>query len=100
MSDLKDKILQVGTSLAERVGVAAVSRNMIADKAECAMSAVSYHYGDVKHIHRAIVTAAIANKNLTVLGFAIAERHPLTLAKDFPAELRTAAMRKHFPNLK
>lgn len=98
--ELKAKILQVATALAERVGVAAVSRNMIADKAECAMSAVSYHYGDVKHIHRAIVTAAIANKNLTVLGHAVAERHPMTVAKDFPAELRTAAMQRHFPNLK
>jgi AcrR family transcriptional regulator len=98
--ELKEKILKVATALAERVGVAAVSRNMIADKAECAMSAVSYHYGDVKHIHRAIVKAAIEHRNLTVLGYAIAERHPLTTAKEFPAELRTAAMQRHFPNLK
>lgn len=98
--ELKDKILKVGTQLAERVGVKAVSRNMIADKAECAMSAVSYHFGDVKYIHRAIVQAAIENRNLTVLGHAIAERHPLTLAKDFPKDLREAAMHRHFPNLK
>lgn len=97
--ELKERILKVATQLAERLGVAAVSRNMIADKAECAMSAVSYHYGDVKHIHRAIVTAAIENRNLTVLGHAIAERHPLTLAKDFPADLRSDAMRRHFPHL-
>lgn len=98
--ELKDKMLKVATQLAERLGVAAVSRNMIADKAECAMSAVSYHYGDVKHIHRAIVQAAIDNRNLTVLGHAIAERHPLTLAKDFPADLRADAMRRHFPHFK
>jgi AcrR family transcriptional regulator len=93
--ELKQKILQVATALAERVGVAAVSRNMIADKAECAMSAVSYHYGDVKHIHRAIVTAAITNKNLKVLGFAIAERHPLVVGDKLPADVHAAALRVH-----
>ncbi len=96
--ELKDKILQVATHLAERVGVAAVSRNMIADKAECAMSAVSYHYGDVKHIHRAIVQAAINNRNMKVLGHAIAERHPLTLpgaSQPIEPALYAAALRVH-----
>lgn len=96
--ELKEKMLQVATALAERVGVKAVTRNMIADRAECAMSAVSYHYGDVKHIHRAIVQAAIDNRNMKVLGHAIAERHPLTLpGAPSPIEpaVYAAALRVH-----
>lgn len=93
--ELKQKMMQVATALAERIGVKAVSRNMIADKAECAMSAVSYHYGDVKHIHRAVVQAAIDNKNLKVLGHAIAERHPLVIGDKLPADLHAAALRVH-----
>lgn len=93
--ELKTKILQVATSIAERLGIAATSRNAIADKAECAMSAVSYHMGDVKHIHRAIVQAAIDNKNLRVLGHAIAERHPLTVGDKLPKDLHRDALRVH-----
>ena len=93
--ELKQKMMQAATAIAERHGVAAVTRNAIADKAECAMSAVSYHYGDVKKIHRAVVQAAIDNKNLTVLGWAIAERHPLTLNNQLPADLYAAALNRH-----
>ena len=93
MSDLKTRILSAATHIAERVGVKAVTRNAVADRAACTMGSVSYHYGDVKHLHRAIIDAAIRNENTRVLGWAVAERHPSVRGLD-PA-LQARALQVH-----
>ena len=93
MSDLKTRILSAATHIAERVGIKAVTRNAVADRAECTMGSVSYHFGEVRLLHRAIVNAAIRNENLRVLGWAIAERNPDV--KNIDAELQARALRVH-----
>ncbi len=91
--NLKQSILKAGTELAERQGLAATTRDDIAARVPCSGGSVSFHYGDAKHIRRAIVEAAMTNRNLRVLGWAVAERHPSVSKLD--ADLQAAAMRVH-----
>lgn len=102
---LKDDILKAGLEIAARVGLAATNRDNIAAKVPCAGGSVSYHLGDAKHLRRALVQAALdtcvdatgpaLNIGLRVVGWAIAERHPLTLNDKLDATLRANALRVH-----
>lgn len=91
--ELKQQIMRAATDIAERHGINATTRDGIAAKVPCSGGSVSYHMGDAKHLKRAIVDAAIANKNLRVLGWAIAEKHPRVAGLD--AELQRDALRVH-----
>ncbi len=66
--ELKQQIMRAATDIAERHGINATTRDAIAAKVPCSGGSVSYHMGDAKHLKRAIVDAAIVNKNLRVLG--------------------------------
>lgn len=93
MADLKETIMRAALEVAARVGIAAASRNAIAARAECSAGSVSFHFGNGRELQRAIVTRAIADENLSVLGFAVAERHATALrASD---DLRARAIRHH-----
>lgn len=93
-SDLKETILRTATALFEAGGIDACSRNAVAARVGCATGAVSYHFrGEVKYLHRAVITRAIEAKNLKVLGWAVAARLPAVAHLD--PELRTAALRYH-----
>lgn len=91
--NLKQQIMRAATDIAERHGINAVTRDAIAAKVPCSGGSVSYHMGDAKLLKRAIVLAAIENKNLRVLGFAVAEKHPSVAKLD--AELQRDALRVH-----
>lgn len=93
--ELKDKIFAVAYEMAARVGIAAVSRNAIADKAGCSTGAVSFHHGEMRKVHTAIVKKAIADENLPVLGWAIAERHHAVQGDKITDGLRKRALAVH-----
>ncbi len=92
-NDLPSRIMRSALILAARHGIAATSRNSIAEHAECSSGSVSFHYGNDRELKRAIVRAAIDRENLAVIGWAIAERHAAVQSID--AELRARALRKH-----
>lgn len=92
---LKDDILKAGLEIAGRLGLAATNRDNIAAKVPCAGGSVSYHLGDAKHLRRALVEAAVAQRNLRVVGWAIAERHPSVQGDKIADELRAAALKVH-----
>lgn len=91
MSDLKTRIMTAALELAAKVGIAATSRNAIADRVGCSTGSVSFHYGDGRKLSRAIVEAAISQSNLPVIGAAIAEKHPS--AKGVTGDLQARALR-------
>ena len=88
---MKDKILATAMQIANLKGFGNVTRNDIADRAEIATGSVSYHYGDMKKLERAMVERAIETKNLKILGQALAKNH--ATAKKAPESLRLAALR-------
>lgn len=88
---LQDKIMSAALAIAARVGVAATTRNAIADRVPCSSGSVSYHFGDGRKLSRAIVERAIAVTNYAVIGAAVAERHPSV--RDIPDDLRARALR-------
>lgn len=92
---MKDKIFAVAMQLAAANGIAAVTRNAVADRAGVATGSVSYHFKDVKRLQRAMVEQAIKDENVTILGWAIAEKHPSVDKGKIPEELRTRAFNKH-----
>jgi AcrR family transcriptional regulator len=92
---LKDDILKAALELAARNGIAATGRDDIAARVPCAGGSVSYHLGDAKKLRRAIVEHAITERNLAVVGWAIAERHPSTLGTKIDDTLRADALRLH-----
>ncbi len=88
---LKDRILSVALQIASVHGLAATTRNAIAARVGCSTGSVSFHYGDSRHLTRAIVEAAIERRTLPVIGAAVAERHP-SLSKCDPT-LRADGLR-------
>lgn len=93
--ELKDKIFAAAYEMAARIGVAAVSRNAIADKVGCSTGAVSFHHGEMRKVHTAIVKRAIEDENLPVLGHAIAERHHAVQGEKITDALRKRALAVH-----
>lgn len=91
--NLAQMILKAGTEIAERKGLAATTRDDIAARVPCSGGSVSYHLGDAKLLRRKIVEAALVNKNLRVLGWAVSERHPSVAKLDL--DLQRDAMRVH-----
>jgi AcrR family transcriptional regulator len=74
--NLKDQIINAGLTIAARKGLNATTRDDIAAAVPCAGGSVSYHLGDAKHLRRALVVEALRSRNLAVIGWAIAEKHP------------------------
>jgi AcrR family transcriptional regulator len=93
--NLKDKILEAGRHIAACKGLNATTRDDIAARVGCSGGSVSYHLGDAKHLRRAIVVEAIARRDLDVLGWAIAEKHPSVQDGKIDDVTRRDALRVH-----
>ena len=86
---LKDRILDAAIALSEKIGYQRITRDGIAVEVGCAQGSVNLHYGTLNQLQRAVVSAAIARKNLNILAQALAAGHPK--AQNAPQELRIAA---------
>lgn len=73
---LKEKIMLEALALAAKIGIAATTRDGIAARVPCSGGSVSFHYGEMRKLQRAIVVEAVRTSNYAVIGAAIAERHP------------------------
>lgn len=88
---MKEKILATALKLSERAGFRNVTRQAIAAELGIATGTVTYHMGEMRKLQRAVVAAAIEEKNLVVFAQALVERHPLALAA--PETLKRQAAR-------
>lgn len=85
----RQTIVDAAIKLAEKSGFRKVKRESLATKLGIATGTINYHFGTMAKLQDAIVREAIITSNATVLGQALAERHPLALKA--PAALRTLA---------
>ena len=86
---LKERILDAAIILSLKHGYQRITRDGVAAEAGCAMGSVNSHFGTLAQLQRAVISAAIARKNLNILAQALAANHPKAL--NAPQELRIAA---------
>ena len=86
----KDELLDTALSLARLVGYANVQRADLAERCACSTGTVSKYFGTMKQLKRAIISAAIAREDLTVIAQGIVAREAKALAAR--PELKRRAM--------
>lgn len=86
----KQQILNAAMVEAKRHGYSNVTREAIARRAECAAGLVSFYFGTMVHLKRAIMSEAIHTRTLCIVAQGIADGHPK--AKRAPEELRREAL--------
>jgi len=83
------EILLAAVKLSEKYGYTNVTREQVAQGAKCSVGLVSKYMGTMDNMRRSIVSAAIAQENLTILAQALVNNHPKALRA--PQELRHRA---------
>lgn len=86
----KAAILLAAMTEAKQHGYANVTREQIAQRAECAPGLVSFYFGTMPQMKRAIMSEAIRTRELSIIAQGIVDGHPK--AKRAPLELRQAAV--------
>lgn len=83
-------ILAAAVAEAVQVGYQQVTREGIAQRADCAPGLVSFYFGTMVCMKRSIMSEAIRTRQLRIVAQGIADGHPK--AKRVPLELRQAAL--------
>jgi AcrR family transcriptional regulator len=81
-------ILDAAVSLARKRGLRSFSRDDVASEAQVASATVSYHYGKMQDLLRAVVENAINNEILPILADARTDRNSPDLFLRMSAELK------------
>ena len=82
-------LLDAAMTEARKCGYNRVTREQIAARADCAPGLVSFYFGTMRQMKRAIMSEAIRTHNLPIIAQGLADRHPKAMRA--PVELRTAA---------
>lgn len=88
---MRDKILAAAVKVAEKIPLHAVTRGLIAKKAKCAPSLVTWYLGNMDEARSAIIHAACGTNNVEVIAWALAARYPG--ADKAPPKLKRAALK-------
>lgn len=88
--DRKAQILDVAVQLAEKIGVAGLRRDAIAEAAGVADGLVSRYFNTMTQLKRAVMRRAVHTENLTIIAQGIATRDPEALKAS--EELRNKAL--------
>jgi AcrR family transcriptional regulator len=86
----KQRILAAAIAEAKQHGYSNVTRDAIAQRADCAAGLVSFYFGTMPQMKRTIMSEAIRTRELRIVAQGIADGHPK--AKRAPLELRRAAI--------
>jgi AcrR family transcriptional regulator len=89
LSDQGAAILAAAMQLANLKRFTKVTRNDVAKKAKCAPGLVSYYFTSMPLLRKKMVEKAVEDKNLKIVGEALADRH--SVAMKAPEALRKAA---------
>lgn len=84
----KPKILNAAVSLARKQGLRSFSRDEVAALAGVGGATVTYHFGNMGDLLRAVVDYAISNEILSILTDARADRNSADLFVRMSAELK------------
>lgn len=83
------QIITAGLDLAERFGYNKVTRDQLAQATGLASGTINLHFGTMPQFQRAVMRAAIKQRNLRVVAQGLAHRDPI--ARRAPEELKNAA---------
>ena len=86
----KAEILRVALALASKTGYMQITRQAVADRAACSPALVSEYFATMPQLRRAVMSAAIAERELTVLAQGLAARD--SKARSAPEALRREAV--------
>jgi len=90
-ADRKAEILFAALVMSRTDGYRSVSRESIAALAKCSPALINSYFGTMKKLRRAIMSAAIVRRDLTVLAQGLAAGD--SKARAAPDELKQAAVR-------
>lgn len=85
----KNRILDMAILHAQADGYQNIRREKIATALDLSCALVNFHYGTMKQLQRAVIGAAIARRNLSILGQALALKDPRAMA--LPDDLKALA---------
>lgn len=83
------QLLDVAVALASKSGLAKLTREQIALKANVSPGLVSARLGTMENLRRSVMRQAVAREDLKLLAEGLVTRHPVALRA--PAELRARA---------
>jgi len=75
-NDRRDQILAAALQVAEKTGYNSVTRDAIANAAQCAPGLVSNYFGTMIDLRRHIMRAAIRQQNLVIIAQGLAAKDP------------------------
>ena len=87
----KEEILNAALTLSERLGYLHITREQVANRAECSEASVTHYFTTMFKLKRAVVRAAIQRENLAVIAQALASRSPWV--KKIDPDLRMKAIK-------
>lgn len=87
--DRRKSILQAAMTAARTSGYTHITRDQVAELAECASSLVAHHWGTMAQLRRAIMGEAIRTKDLLIIAQGLVEKDPRAMGA--PDELKEAA---------
>lgn len=85
-------VLDAAVALAERFGVAAVTRPRVSAESGLSTGTVSNAFGSMDGLRDAVMSAAVQREIVAIVAQGLAERHPA--AVNAPAELKQRALEK------
>lgn len=85
-------VLDAAVALAERFGMAAVTRPRVSAESGLSTGTVSSAYGSMDGLRDAVMAAAVQREIVVIVAQGLAERHPA--AVNAPAELKQRALEK------
>lgn len=85
------EIMRAALRLATETSYVTVTREAIANRAECSNALVSAHCGTMQQLRRAIMGEAIRTRNLTVIAQGLSAKDPRALGLDDELKREAAA---------
>lgn len=89
-ADRADKVLAAACKIAEKYGLAYVTKRVVSDHAGCATGTVLNAFGSMTALHDAVLREAIKRPMLRTLAQGLAAGHPV--AQSAPEDLKRQAL--------
>jgi len=76
---MRERILMSTAAIIRVHGIGAVTRRAVADRAQCSLALVSYHFGSMQGLIDAVVEQAVIREDLRVLAQGLSVKNPKAL---------------------
>lgn len=90
----KEKILQTAIEIAVDTRFRLITRDEVAELADCATGKVNYHFGTVTNLKTLVMEYAVENEILKIIAEGLVDRHEV--AEAAPQELKERALKQYW----